>query len=55
LTPVLLGVSLLFLGRAFYALYVKQNGTPATKVLAWCSLIFVVVFWTWRLVLVHSS
>jgi hypothetical protein len=49
LTPVLLGVSLLFLGRAFYALYVKRNGTRVTKIVTWLSFIFVVGFWTWQL------
>jgi hypothetical protein len=48
-TPVLVGVSILFLGRAFYAIYVKRNATPATKVITWLSFTFVVVFWTWQL------
>ena len=55
LTPVLLGVSLLFLGRAFYALYVKRNGTRATKIITWLSFTLVVVFWTWQLVFARGS
>ncbi|HLJ96440.1 MAG TPA: hypothetical protein VKU02_24920 [Gemmataceae bacterium] len=52
LTPILVGASILFLGRAFYALYVKRNGTRATKIITWFSFTFVVVFWMWRLFLV---
>jgi hypothetical protein len=51
----LIGVSLLFLGRALYALYVKRNGTLATKIITWLSLTFIVVFWTWQLVFVRGS
>jgi hypothetical protein len=50
-----LGVSLLFLAQAFYALYVKQNGTRATKIVTWLSFAFVVAFWTWRLVFARDS
>jgi hypothetical protein len=53
--PVLVGVSLLFLGRAFYAVYVKRNGTRATEVITWLSFTFIVVFWTWRLLFVGDS
>jgi hypothetical protein len=55
LTPVLVGVSILFLGRAFYAVYVKKNGTQATKIITWISFSFIVVFWTWRLLFMGDS
>jgi hypothetical protein len=45
----LIGVSILFLGRSFYALYVIKNGTRLTKVITWLSLAFMCSFWTWQL------
>jgi hypothetical protein len=55
LTPVLIGVSILFLGRAFYAVYVKRNATRTTEVITWVSFCFVVGFWTWRLLFACES
>jgi len=51
LTPVLIGVSLVLLGRAFYILYVHRRGSRASTVITWLSAAFVVGFWTWRLIL----
>lgn len=48
LAPVLIGVSLLLLGRAFYILYVQRRGSRLSEVLTWLSTLFVIVFWTWR-------
>ena len=49
LAPVLIGLSVLLLGRAFYILYVRRCGTRVSKVITWLSAVFVVSFWTWRL------
>jgi hypothetical protein len=51
LVPIFVGISLLFLGRSFYALYVIKNGTRVTEVITWLSLTFVIGFWTWQLFL----
>jgi hypothetical protein len=45
---VLIGLSVLLLGRAFYILYVQHRGNRASKALTWLSAVFVVGFWTWR-------
>jgi hypothetical protein len=49
LAPVLIVLSVLLLGRAFYILYVRQRGTRLSEVITWLSATFVVGFWTWRL------
>jgi len=49
LAPVLIGLSVLLLGRAFYILYVHRRGTRVSTALTWFSAIFVVGFWSWRL------
>jgi len=49
LAPVLIGLSVLLLGRAFYILHVRRCGTWTSKVITWLSAVFVVGFWTWRL------
>jgi hypothetical protein len=50
LSPVLIGLSLVLLGRAFYVLYVRKRGNRASAVFTWLSALFVVGYWTWRLV-----
>ncbi len=50
LAPVLIGLSVLLLGRAFYILYVHRRGTRVSKAITWMSALFVVAFWTWRLI-----
>ena len=50
LSPVLIGLSLVLLGRAFYVLYVRKRGNRASAVITWLSALFVVGYWTWRLV-----
>jgi hypothetical protein len=47
---VLVGLSVLLLGRAFYILYVRKRGTRASRVITWLAAAFVVGYWTWRLV-----
>jgi len=50
LAPVLIGLSVALLGRAFYVLYVRKRGSRASTVITWLSAAFVVGYWTWRLV-----
>jgi hypothetical protein len=49
LAPVLIGLSVVLLGRAFYILYVQRRGTLASRVITWLAAVFVVGFWTWHL------
>jgi hypothetical protein len=50
LAPVLIGVSVLLLGRSLYILYVKRRGTRLSAAVTWLALVLVVGYWTWRLV-----
>jgi len=50
LAPVLIGVSVVLLGRAFYILYARRRGTRVSKGLTWAAAVFVVAFWTWRFI-----
>jgi hypothetical protein len=50
MTPALIALSVGLLGRSFYILYVLKRGTSPVKVLTWCSAVFVLGFWTWRLI-----
>jgi hypothetical protein len=47
--PVLVLLSVFLLARSFYSLYVQRRGTRFSKMVAWVSALFVVGFWTWRL------
>jgi hypothetical protein len=49
LSPLLLCASLLLLGRSFWMIYVRKVATRATTIVTWCSLIFIIGFWTWNL------
>jgi hypothetical protein len=49
IAPVLLCASVVLIGRSFYVIYVRGTRTPATVVIAWSALVFMVGFWTWRL------
>jgi hypothetical protein len=49
LAPVLIALSVLLLGRSFYILYVCKRGTRTTEVITWLAFLFVVGYWTWRL------
>jgi hypothetical protein len=55
LSPVLIVLSVLLLGQAFYTLYVKRRGTRASFVITWMAAIFVVGYWTWRMLTVVGS
>jgi hypothetical protein len=49
LSPLLIAVSVLLLGRAFWVLYVRGCGTRASAAITWLSAVFVAGYWTWRL------
>ena len=49
LGPLMIGLSVLLLGRAFYILYVQRRGNRASKIITWLSAAFMAGFWTWRL------
>jgi hypothetical protein len=51
MAPVLIGLSVVLLGRSFWILYVQKRGGLAVKALTWLSACFVVCFWTWQLFL----
>ena len=50
LSPVMIALSLLLLGRAFYVLYVQGKGNRASAVITWSSAVVIAGYWTWRLV-----
>ncbi len=50
LMPVLIGLSILLLGRSFYILYVQRRGNRVSTIVTWLSAFFVAGYWTWRLV-----
>ena len=37
------------MARSFYIIYVRKTATRTTAIVAWCSLVFMVSFWTWYL------
>jgi hypothetical protein len=55
LAPVLIGLSVALLGRAFYVLYVRKRGNRASTVVTWLSTAFVIGYWTWRLVQMRTA
>jgi hypothetical protein len=50
LWPVMIGLSLLLLGRAFYILYVKRRGNRLSAAITWAAAIFIAAYWTWKFV-----
>ena len=50
LSPALIALTVLLLGRAFYVLYVKGRGNRVSAAITWLSLVFVVGYWTWQFV-----
>jgi hypothetical protein len=48
--PAMIVVSILLLGRSFYILYVQRRGTLASAIITWLSALFVIGYWTYRLV-----
>ena len=51
LSPVMIGMSILLQARTFYVIYVRKISTPATVVIAWIGLVFMIGFWVWYLAL----
>jgi hypothetical protein len=49
LSPLMIALSLLLLGRAFYVLYVVGRGTRASAIITWLAALFVAGYWTWHL------
>jgi hypothetical protein len=49
LSPVLIVLSLLLLGQAFFILYVRKRGTRVSAIITWLTALFLVGFWTWRI------
>jgi hypothetical protein len=49
ISPVLIGASIVLIGRSFFVIYVRGIRTRATVVIAWAALVFIVGFWTWQL------
>jgi len=48
LSPVLIGVTALLLGRSHYTLYVLKRGNRFSTITTWLATLFVVGFWTWQ-------
>ena len=48
LSPVLVGLSAVLLGRAHYMLYILKRGNAMSALVTWLATIFVVGFWTWQ-------
>jgi hypothetical protein len=51
LSPVMIVLSLLLLGRAFYVLYVQRRGNRTSAAITWLSAVFIAAYWSWQLVL----
>lgn len=49
LSPALLVLSAVLLGRSFYVLYVRKRGSRLSKAVTWVAAAVVVGFWAWRL------
>lgn len=49
LMPYLLVLSILFLGRAHYLIFIRQQGQGWVKWTVWVSTVVVVVMWLFRL------
>jgi hypothetical protein len=47
LSPFLIALTVILLGRSFWVLYVQKRGSPGVKIMTWLSAVFVVGFWTW--------
>ena len=50
LSPIMIGLSAALLGRAHYVLYVLQRGNRASTVITWLATVFVIGFWTFKVV-----
>ena len=50
LSPVMIGFTVLLLGRAHYVLYVLKRGSRVSVTITWFATTMVVGFWAWQLV-----
>lgn len=48
LSPFLIGLTVILLGRSHFTLYVLKRGNRTSFVVTWLATLFVVGFWTWR-------
>jgi hypothetical protein len=48
LSPILIALTVLLVGRAFYVLYSSKRGTRLSAAITWLSAVFVVGYWTWK-------
>lgn len=48
LSPLLIAVTALLLGRAHYVLYVLKRGNAFSTMMTWLSTVFVIGFWSWH-------
>ena len=47
---MMVGLSVVLLGRAHFVLYIKKQGSRTAKVVTWLATIIVAGFWVWKLV-----
>jgi hypothetical protein len=45
----MIALSVLLVGRAFWVLYVQKRGSRASVAITWLSALFMVGYWSWRL------
>jgi hypothetical protein len=48
LAPFMIGLTIMFLGRAHYVLYVLKRGNRVSAIITWLATGLVVSFWTWQ-------
>jgi hypothetical protein len=48
LTPLLVGLTVVLLGRAHYVMYVLKRRNRFSLVTTWTATVFVTSFWTWQ-------
>jgi hypothetical protein len=48
LSPALVGLTVLLLGRAYYMLYFLKRGNRVSAAITWLATVFVAGFWTWQ-------
>jgi hypothetical protein len=51
LSPLLIGVTAVLLGRAHYVLYILKRGNRFSMVVTWLTTVFVIGFWSWQWIL----
>ena len=48
LSPGLIGLTVVLLGRAHYTLYYLKRGNRISKAITWLATVFIAGFWTWQ-------